>query len=99
MTVAQRRLWEAIRIQPEKWALHPWGDESGGFWVVGLIGNVVVWFNEIEDGFNRSLYRRHGVIDEYFCNQDELEIAIQQLLMVIQTGYSIGGQAGPPEPI
>lgn len=35
-----------------------------------------LWFNDIEDGFNRSKYSDFGKIDEYWCNQDRLEIAI-----------------------
>ena len=31
-----RRLWNAIRVEPQKWQLHPWGDLGGGFWVVGV---------------------------------------------------------------
>jgi hypothetical protein len=55
------RLWESIRIDVTKWQLHPWGDEGNGFWVVGLIGSNVLWYNDIEDGFNWS---RRGGTDE-----------------------------------
>ena len=55
-----RRLWNAIRIEPQKWKLHPWGDMGGGFWAVGVIGRHVVWFNDIEDGFNISPYEVAG---------------------------------------
>lgn len=37
MTQAQQRLWHAIRINPEKWQQHPYGDVGGGFWTVGLV--------------------------------------------------------------
>ncbi len=39
-----RRLWEAIRIDPEKWQLPPYGDTGHGFWVVALIGQSVIWY-------------------------------------------------------
>src|ERR1700676_5023276 len=67
-----RSLWFLLRIQPVKWQLHPWGDEGGGFWVVGILGQHVIWYNDIEDGFNVSRYEAPGVIDEYWCNQDDL---------------------------
>src|SRR6516165_2213624 len=35
------RLWSLLQIRPAKWQLPPWGDEGGGFWVVGIIGNWV----------------------------------------------------------
>jgi hypothetical protein len=99
MTVAQRQLWDAIKVPPHKWHLHPWGDQGGGFWVVALLGRTVVWFNDIEDGFNRSQYKQYGDISDYWCNQDELSWTVQHLLDEIQSGKSSGGFAGPPEPI
>lgn len=99
MTPAQAGMWEAIRILPEKWQQHPYGNESGGFWAVGLFGRWVLWFNEIEEGFNLSAYKRYGVIDEYFCNQDELEWAIQNVLRLIELGHGAGPRKGPPKPL
>ena len=80
MDLPQRRLWEIIKIEPVKWEQTPYGTEGGGFWVVAIYGSAVVWFNDIEDGFNRSAWTTHGVIDEYWCNQDELQWTIQHIL-------------------
>jgi hypothetical protein len=93
-----RLLWELIRVRPAKWRLHPWGDEGGGFWVVAILGQQVVWFNDIEDGFNVSRYDAPGVIAEYWCNQDELHHTIHGLLSRIDTGEA-PGKFGPPEPL
>src|SRR5215216_230343 len=90
MTPAQLRLWEAIRIEPEKWQQHPYGDQGKGFWAVALIGRTVVWFNDIEDGFNRSPYTTFGTIDTYRCNQDRLEWTVQFLLNAIASGIDSG---------
>lgn len=92
----QRRLWEAIRIDPEKWRLSPWGDEGGGFWAVGVIGRYVVWYNDIEDGFNRSAYEKYGEFEDYWCNQDELEETIQYLINMVETGFDSAPRWGPP---
>ena len=86
MTPAEGPLWDAVRIHPEKWEQHPYGDSQGGFWVVGLFGRRVIWFNDIEDGFNVSSYGRYGLIDDYWCNQDNLEIAIRRIATSIQLG-------------
>ena len=94
----ERRLWELLRITPEKWACPPWGDEGGGFWVVGLIGNWVIWFNDIEDGFNISIYAKNGLIGQYLCNQDELDLCMRQLRGKIENDRNWGA-FGPPEPI
>lgn len=99
MDIPQRRLWESIKVDPKKWKQHPWGKKGKGFWVVAVIGNVVVYYNDIEDGFNRSRYSKHGVIDQYFCNQDELQWTIQHILNEITEGEPSGLYAGPPEPI
>lgn len=99
MSTSQQNLWEVIRIDPEKWQLSPWGDEGKGFWVVAVLGRTVVWYNDIEEGFNRSTYTNYGVINEYWCNQDELEWTIQHILNEIKDGSKSGGYAGPPEPL
>lgn len=90
------RLWEAINIPPQKWTEQTHGTVGGGFWVVAIIGNKVIWFNDIEDGFNCSSYAVVGKLAEYFCNQDELEIAVQDVLTIIHTGRSaVTGCAAP----
>lgn len=92
------RLWNLIRMPPVKWAQHPWGDLGGGFWVVGVMGSRVVWYNDIEDGFNVSTYSTPGVFDDYWCNQDELQHSIDNILRLISDGEEFGS-FGPPEPL
>ncbi len=89
MSPVQRRLWEAVRINPEKWKQHPYGDPGSGFWSVALIGRTVIWYNDIEEGFNRSLYSKYGLIDEYWCNHDELETAVQYLASSLERGHDL----------
>jgi site-specific DNA-adenine methylase len=88
--------WELIKIYPEKWNEETYGKEGNGFWVVGLIGRRVIYFNDIEEGFNISDYKTYGTIDYYFCNQDKLVWAIQELFDLIKSGGHVQGQAGPP---
>lgn len=88
--------WELIKIYPEKWNEETYGKEGNGFWVVGLIGRRVIYFNDIEEGFNISDYKTYGTIDNYFCNQDKLAWAIQKLFDLIKFGGHVQGQAGPP---
>jgi len=98
MTPPIRRLWEAIRIPPQKWREPSYGQEGGGFWVVGLIGHHAIWYNDIEEGFNRASYRTPGELDEYFSNQDELEHVVQDVLSLIETGAGRLVRTGPPRP-
>jgi hypothetical protein len=76
---AVRSEWERIRIEPEQWRCSPWGDETGGFWAVAIDDGQVLWFNDIEEGFNWSRYSTRGIIDEYFCNQDEFEMILERI--------------------
>jgi hypothetical protein len=97
---AVKDAWERIRIEPEKWQCSPWGDEGGGFWVVALRPDEVVWYNDIEDGFNTSPFTTRGVIAEYRCNQTEFG----QLLATLPEAIAAEGFAAldasrevPPE--
>ena len=89
MSPPHRRLWDTIRIEPEKWQQHPYGDQGAGFWVVALIGRTVIWYNDIEEGFNRSRYTAYGTIDDYWCNQDELELTLQYLMNALEQGADL----------
>jgi hypothetical protein len=40
MNPVEERIWEVIKITPEKWQQRPYGDAGGGFWAVGLIGRL-----------------------------------------------------------
>jgi hypothetical protein len=99
MSLPQRRLWEAIRIDPMKWEQLPYGSMGGGFWVVGIYGQTAIWFNDIEDGFNRSRWSRPGHLDEYWCNQDQLEWTVQHVMNEIADGIASGGYFSPPQNI
>lgn len=59
-TSIARAQYEANAVSPQKWTLSPWGDDGDGFWVVVVFGGVVLWCNDIEGGFNTSLYLEEG---------------------------------------
>jgi hypothetical protein len=79
---AQRQFFEQIRIPPARWRQHPWGDEGGGFWAVAVFRGCVVWYNDIEEGFNVSSFETNGEIprNEYWCQQDCLCVALRSLV-------------------
>lgn len=99
MTPPQLRLWRAICIPFAKWRQHPWGDQGGGFWVVGLIGRTAIWYNDIEDGFNRSRFAEYGTIEDYWCNQDELETTLGYLLNTLEQGADLVQLRNRPKPV
>jgi hypothetical protein len=77
----QRSFFARVAIQPEKWRQSPQGDDGGGFWAVAVYEDRVLWFNDIEDGFNVSTFTVRGEIPkgEYWCNQDPLQWALPRL--------------------
>ncbi len=92
------RLWGMVRIKPVKWQLHPWGDLGGGFWVVGILGSTVIWYNDIEDGFNTSRWTTPGLIDDYFCDQNDLRFVLASLADTVCDGADMPARLGPPHP-
>jgi hypothetical protein len=98
MSLNQRNIWEVIRIDPEKWKQDPWGNGGNGFWVVAIIGKTVIWYNDIEEGYNRSSYSNYGEISEYWCNQDQLEWVVQHIINEIKDGYASNSKCSPPVP-
>ena len=98
LTSLEERFFETIRIMPEKWQISPWGDHNDGFWIIGIIGQTVLWYNDIEEGFNSSSYSKYGTIKEYWCNDDDLAMSIRSLKLYAETGM-FHGKAGPPKPL
>jgi hypothetical protein len=79
-----RSFWEQIKIKPEKWQEQSYGQEGNGFWIVGIIGQQILWYNDIEEGFNTSSYSQFGGIGEYVCNQDTLDICVSNIFKVFR---------------
>lgn len=73
-------LWNAIKINPEKWIEREEGKEENGFWVVAILGKEVIWYNDIEEGFNISTYSEYGLINDYRCEQDRLDWCLNKII-------------------
>ncbi len=70
--IGEKMFWDLVKVKPSKWQLPPWGDEGDGFWVVALAGNIAIYYNDIEHGYNVSSYTEHGSLSEYVCDQVSL---------------------------
>jgi hypothetical protein len=79
------RLWTMIKINPAKWAESEYGEQGGGFWAVAVLGQNVVWYNDIEEGFNVSPFSQYGTIDCYGAEQYEISHVLVQLIEHIKT--------------
>ena len=47
--------------------------------MVAIFGNAIVFYNDIEEGFNVSTYQTYGHISEYWCEQTELDRIVKLL--------------------
>ncbi|NCD68927.1 hypothetical protein GSY63_06135 [Mucilaginibacter sp. R11] len=72
--------WQLIKIIPEKWQEENYGQAGGGFWAVAILDTQVIWYNDIEDGFNISPYKTPGTIAKYYCDQYSLTEILFQIL-------------------
>ena len=98
MSAAEAQFWRAVRVAPCKWTCSPYGDEGGGFWVVAVIGRHVLWYNDIEEGFNFSRYTEFGRIDNYMCDQSDLRDRIRTVLDAFtDDGAKIGNFSSPQQ--
>ena len=59
----------------------------------------MIWFNDIEEGFNRSRFKVFGKIEEYYCNQDVLECQVQNIINHMHDGQDAAGYCGAPRPV
>jgi hypothetical protein len=80
MSIDEIDLWNKFLIKPTKWKEVFNGEEGNGFWVVAIFDNKVIWYNDIEEGFNISTYIKYGEIDEYCAEQDELQWTIKKII-------------------
>lgn len=71
--------WQQIKISPIKWQEFSYGLEGNGFWIVAKNNNGVIYYNDIEEGFNYSTFEQEGIIDNYSSEQDELQHTLLKL--------------------
>jgi len=76
-----RTYFDSVAFEPTKWQQSPYGDIGGGFWAIASDEGRVLWYNDIEGGFNVSAFSDWGTIphDQYWCAQDELKGAVAAL--------------------
>lgn len=78
------QFWNEIKFTPTKWTEHEFGDEGRGFLAVAKYKNFVLYYNDIEEGFNISEFEKDREIKEYGAEQDELQFALIKLRKLIE---------------
>lgn len=73
--------WNTVKILPEKWDNIYLGERES-FWVIALFGKNVIWYNDVEEGFNVSSYNSYGTIEtgNLGAEQDELNWCINKII-------------------
>ncbi|MGO4710442.1 hypothetical protein AB4Y90_15340 [Chryseobacterium sp. 2TAF14] len=77
MSAEHLKFWNEIKFKPTKWIEQEFEDE--GFWAVAKYKNLVIYYNDVEEGFNISEFEKEGCIKEYGSEQDELHHALIKL--------------------
>lgn len=80
MNAKAAELWSKISIAPEKWEEVEMGEEGEGFYVVAIIEDWIIWYNDIEDGYNLSQFKEYGHIPEYQVEQYDLIHIINRII-------------------
>ena len=57
-------------------------EPDDGFWVVAVMGNKVLWYNHVEQGFNVSVFSSYGCIDKYESRKDDFDTAFKKVMSV-----------------
>ena len=84
------RMWALVRIEPERWRAPTYGSGTMEFWVFGVIGRRVLWYDEIESELAMSTYESYGQIGETRFATTELSTYMEQLIrhVVGEQAYS-----------
>ena len=72
--------WNLLRIVPERWNINEDDQEGVRFWVIGIIWNKSIYYDDIEEWFNISEYSLYWVLNIVNAEQDELQMAIYKII-------------------
>ena len=98
MAVKQRRAWDAISIHPEPWLYRLEDGRDNHVWVVALIGQSVISYNEWDGGFDRSHFARYGEIAQFGWGDGSLGVVVQGVLNELEFGHRTAPTVSGPTP-
>ena len=90
----QLQAFNRYRVQPYAAPINRYGNQETVI-IVAQRENEVVYWEDIDEGFNVSPIDKDGTILEHWCNQDQLGHALNRWI----PGRSGGGKFGPAQPI
>ena len=59
MTIAQRRLWDAIAIAPQQWVYSPHVGPQSTIWIVAIMGSYVICYDDYYGEITTGLSSRN----------------------------------------
>jgi len=94
-TEKQREIFNRYKVPLRKAPIVRYGKQEYVF-VVAQRGDEVMYYEDVEEGFNFSPLAEDGSIKEHWCNQDELEHALNRWIL---PENELPPKLGPAEPI
>jgi hypothetical protein len=73
-------LFKQIRVIPYAVPIHR-GSKIESVFVVAKKGQNILFYEDVEEGFEWSSLNSSGQIESYFCNQWELSLALKQVFL------------------
>jgi len=86
LTEEEKSFWHFIRIEPRKWIYPDYGTEMVEFFVIAIFGDRVIYYDDIEEGFNISEYKEYGKLISGGANQNDFHEYISHLFTFISSG-------------
>lgn len=80
-----RRLWDRVSLEPQRWraAQYP---QKAEVWVVGVLGDRCLYFNEVEGGWGWGRFSEWGRVADFHWEQLEIQHVVAQTLFAIDNG-------------
>jgi len=73
--------WNSIKCSPEIWHCKDVIDDN--FWVIAKWKTFIIWYNDIEEGFNLSTFKTEGEIQQYSAFQHDLNAVLNRLIPLL----------------
>ena len=86
LTEEEKAFWCFMQIEPEKWVDNAYQQEPVEFFVVAIFGHRVIYYNDIEEGFNISEFEEYGRLKGSGANQNSFGEYISHLFTFISSG-------------
>lgn len=84
---AYRTLWNLIAIEPVRWRCDQY-EEAEDPWVIAVMGERCIYYNEVEEGWGWGGFSSWGVISAYHWEQYEIPQVVVRTLHALSPAQS-----------